>query len=238
MEKTSCYSITVKKFNVFCRHTDWLRQTQELYNEILGFYYELYLDTFIDSTPGAMEALRTLEKMTITGRDKQPVPNPLPWTKVPLYFRRAAINAAIAAARSYRTREAQNRRTQQFTESVTFYKGMYRDFNNKEITLKIWNGTAWKWTRIRLYGNSIPETGVMMSPSLVLKRNQTELHIPWKTSVEDGRTARERMNAKEKICAVVFLQSGCLHGLLHSGFGGKQRRNSLHQRRCRIQPPL
>ena len=32
MEKTSCYSITVKKFNVFCRHTDWLRQTQELYN--------------------------------------------------------------------------------------------------------------------------------------------------------------------------------------------------------------
>ena len=63
MEKTSCYSITVKKFNVFCRHTDWLRQTQELYNEILGFYYELYLDTFIDSTPGAMEALRTLEKI-------------------------------------------------------------------------------------------------------------------------------------------------------------------------------
>lgn len=133
MEKTSCYSITVKKFNVFCRHTDWLRQTQELYNEILGFYYELYLDTFIDSTPGAMEALRTLEKMTIIGRDKQPVPNPLPWTKVPLYFRRAAINAAIAAARSYRTREAQNRRTQQFTESVTFYKGMYRDFNNKRL---------------------------------------------------------------------------------------------------------
>ena len=155
MEKTSCYSITVKKFNVFCRHTDWLRQTQELYNEILGFYYELYLDTFIDSTPGAMEALRTLEKMTIIGRDKQPVPNPLPWTKVPLYFRRAAINAAIAAARSYRTREVQNRRTQQFTESVTFYKGMYRDFNEKEITLKIWNGTAWKWTRIRLYGNSM-----------------------------------------------------------------------------------
>ena len=210
MEKTSCYSITVKKFNVFCRHTDWLRQTQELYNEILGFYYELYLDMFIESTPGAMEALRTLEKMTIIGRDKQPVPNPLPWTKVPLYFRRAAINAAIAAARSYRTREAQNRRTQQFTESVTFYKGMYRDFNEKEITLKIWNGTAWKWTRIRLYGNSIPETGVMMSPSLVLKRNQTELHIPWKTPVEDGRTARERMDAKEKICAAVFCnQDAC-----------------------------
>ena len=56
MEKTSCYSITVKKFNVFCRHTDWLRQTQELYNEILGFYYELYLDTFIDSIPGVLEA--------------------------------------------------------------------------------------------------------------------------------------------------------------------------------------
>lgn len=49
-----------------------------------------------------------------------------------------------------------------------------------------------------------------MSPSLVLKRNQTEMHIPWKTPVEDGRTAKERMNAKEKICAVVFCnQDAC-----------------------------
>ena len=77
MEKTSCYSITVKKFNVFCRHTDWLRQTQELYNEILGFYYELYLDTFIDSTPGAMEALRTPvdELEMIVDKDMWPMPS-------------------------------------------------------------------------------------------------------------------------------------------------------------------
>lgn len=210
MDKSSCYSITVKKFNVFCRHTDWLLKTQKLYNEILGFYYDLYLDTFTESSLGAMEALRALEKLTIVGRDKQPVPRPLPWEKVPLYFRRAAINGAIAASRSYLGREGQQERTRQFTESVTFYKGMYRDFSEKEITLKIWNGTAWKWTRVRLHGNTLPETGSMMSPALILKKNQTELHVPWKTPVEDGRTARERIEANEKICAVVFCnQDAC-----------------------------
>ena len=101
MEKPQYYSITVKKMNILTRHSDWLVKTQELYNQILEFYYNLYLDTFQDGRPGSMEALRTLEKLTIPGRDRQPVQYPLPWQKVPLYFRRAAINSAIAAANSY-----------------------------------------------------------------------------------------------------------------------------------------
>ena len=101
MEKPQYYSITVKKMNILTRHSDWLVKTQELYNQILEFYYNLYLDTFQDGRPGSMEALRTLEKLTIPGRDRQPVQYPLPWQKVPLYFRRAAINSAIAAASSY-----------------------------------------------------------------------------------------------------------------------------------------
>ena len=44
MEKTGYYSVTVRKFNVLSRHTDWMRKTQELYNEIVYFYYSLYLD--------------------------------------------------------------------------------------------------------------------------------------------------------------------------------------------------
>ena len=59
--------------NILTRHSDWLVKTQELYNQILEFYYNLYLDTFQDGKPGSMEALRTLEKLTIAGRDRQPV---------------------------------------------------------------------------------------------------------------------------------------------------------------------
>ena len=88
MEKPQYYSITVKKMNILTRHSDWLVKTQELYNQILEFYYNLYLDTFQDGKPGSMEALRTLEKLTIAGRDRQPVKYPLPWAKVPLYFRK------------------------------------------------------------------------------------------------------------------------------------------------------
>ena len=105
MEKMPYYAITVRRYNILFRHTEWFHQTQDLYNEILLFYYQLYLETFPDEQPGTQEALRILEKLTIVGRDKQPVPNPIPWKKVPLYFRRAAINTATAAAKSYLARE-------------------------------------------------------------------------------------------------------------------------------------
>lgn len=210
MEKPQYYSITVKKMNILTRHTDWLIKTQELYNQILEFYYNLYLDTFQDGRPGSMEALRTLEKLTIAGRDRQPVKYPLPWQKVPLYFRRAAINSAIAAAGSYLSREKQQSRSTSFTESVTCYKGMYRDFEGNAITLKIWNGEKWIWHRVKLRDNTVPEEGQMLSPSIVLKKSEPELHIPWKTFVKDGRTARERMADGEKICAVTFTNQDAL----------------------------
>ena len=113
MEKNTYYSITVRKFSVLTTHLDWMKKTQELYNEILGFYYNLYLDMYSEtsvfdestgdfqkkngkSTPGSTEVMRELEKLTIMGREKKAVPYPLPWEKIPLYFRRAAINGAVS----------------------------------------------------------------------------------------------------------------------------------------------
>ena len=151
-----------------------------------------------------------LEKLTIVGRDKQPVPNPIPWKKVPLYFRRAAINTATAAAKSYLAREEQEQPTEAFTESVTFYKGMYRDFQQNTISLKLWDGEGWQWCRLRLRGNTVPVEGQMMSPALVLKKDRAELHIPWKIPVADGRGARERITAESKICSAVYkVQDAC-----------------------------
>ena len=240
MEKMPYYAITVRRYNVLFRYTEWFHQTQDLYNEILLFYYRLYLDFFSEKQPGALETLRTLEKMTIPGRDKQPVPYPLPWQKVPLYFRRAAINTATAAAKSYLSREQQEQPTETFTESVTFYKGMYRDFQENTISLKLWDGEAWQWSRLRLRGNTVPEAGQMMSPALVLKPDHAELHIPWKIPVADGRGARERLTAENKICSTVFTgQDACAvccildpSGKRESSFyikGGREYANASRQ---------
>lgn len=101
MQKFPYYAITVRRYNVLFRHTDWLKKTQELYNEILLFYYRLYLETFPDQQPGTQEALRILETLTIVGRDNSRFQPLFPGRRIPLYFRRAAINTATAAAKRY-----------------------------------------------------------------------------------------------------------------------------------------
>ena len=196
MQKFPYYAITVRRYNVLFRHTDWLKKTQE--------------------------ALRILEILTIVGRDKQPVPTPLPWKKIPLYFRRAAINTATAAAKSYLARVTQEHPTEKFTEFVTFYKGMYRDFQDNTNSLKLWNGENWQWSRLRLRGNTVPEAGQMMSPALILTKDRAELHIPWKLPVFDGRSARERITAEENICSVIFTgQDTCAVCCILNADGGR-----------------
>ena len=53
---------------------------------------------------GKQKLLRALEQLSIVGRDKRPAEQPLPFKGVPLYFRRAAINAAVNLER--KTRES------------------------------------------------------------------------------------------------------------------------------------
>ena len=40
----SGYSITTWRLHLWCRHPEWLRTTQEFYNRIAEFYYNLLLD--------------------------------------------------------------------------------------------------------------------------------------------------------------------------------------------------
>ena len=124
MEKTTYYAVTTKKFVLRCIHKEWLERTADLYNQVLLFYYQLYLEQPELHQAGNQRAMRGLEQLTIAGRDKKEVPFPLPWEKIPLYFRRAAINAAIAAGKSYLARDRQWKQTERFAASVTFYKGM------------------------------------------------------------------------------------------------------------------
>lgn len=88
----SGYSITTWRLHLWCRHPEWLRTTQEFYNRIAEFYYNLLLDHTDLWEMGSQQTLRELEIMSIPGRGGRIPSDPLPWQKVPLYFRRAAAN--------------------------------------------------------------------------------------------------------------------------------------------------
>mgnify|MGYP000099201695 CR=1 FL=1 len=93
---------------------------------------------------------------------------------------------------------------------VTFFKGMYSDLTDRSICLKLWNGEKWIWTDCNLKGRSFPQDGQLMSPTLVKEGRRYLLNIPVKQENSDARTAKERMAAGEKICAVTFTNQDAL----------------------------
>lgn len=179
-------------------------QTQLLYNELLSFYYHLYFEYAELAEIPKSRLLREMEKLTIPGRDGQEPPKPLPYTKIPLYFRRAAINGAIY---SMKTEDSTgNFRKKDFTSPVVYYKGMYREFSPEKISVKLWNGVSWKWYSFYIKGRPWPVEGRQMSPSVVL--NPTErypmLHVPVECTTPDVRKIREKFQDDAEICAVCF----------------------------------
>lgn len=202
MENNNCYSITTKRFVLYCNNRKWLENTQSFYNDIVFFYYQLFLNDREIQSMSRQNALRAMEQLTVLGKSKIPVPYPLPWEKVPLYFRRAAINASMAAAKSHLAME--NKQAGSFRNAVTYYKGMYRDFTQENITLKVWDGIRWRWMRCRLSGNQLPEKSQIMSPSVVIRKKQIFFDIPIKTAVSDGRKAENRIAEGTKLCCLQF----------------------------------
>ena len=192
----SGYSITTWRLHLWCRHPEWLRTTQEFYNRIAEFYYNLLLDHTDLWEMGSQQTLRELEIMSSSGRGGRIPSDPLPWQKVPLYFRRAAANEGIASAKSYLSRFAQDEkigRAEKLNAAVTYYKGMYQDFSAKEITLRVWTGDTWTWLHCRLSGRDFPENARLMSPSVVFEYKYDMLHVPVRQNNENTATVRQRM---------------------------------------------
>lgn len=244
MEEKSYYSIITRKFTLRCNHYELLRITQERYNEVLLFYYQLYLTQESLWKQNKQEVLRSLEKLTIPGRDKLPVPYPLSGEKVPLYLRRAAINAAVAAAKGYLTREEQGKKEQQtecFHNAVTYYKGMYRNFTEKGIDLKVWDRQHWRFIHCRLSNNSFAASEEVMSPIVVLKEhNKTmSLHVPVRKLVPCRGKGKDILKEGERLCCVQFTNEDALAvGIIFSEDGEQKkifflRGGKEYQDRCR-----
>ena len=214
------YAITTYKIQLNYKHLDWFKQTQSLFDAVLAFYYKL-----LEKQPETLELsnqnlLRHLELQTIKQRDGTKPEIPLPFEKIPLYFRRAAINAAISMYRSYMgklknwaEKQIKNEKPsppKRLHMSMLYYKGMYKDFDEKSILLKLYTGRAWAWVKHRYTGRPFPENAELMSPTVVIKKKKVMLHIPVKEIVEDGRTAKERVKQHESFVAVALTTSDSL----------------------------
>ena len=257
------YAITTYKIQLNYKHLDWFKKTQSLFDAVLAFYYEL-----LERQPEALSLtnqnlLRHLELQTIKQRDGTPPETPLPFERIPLYFRRAAINAAISMYRSYMSKlrdwetsmengklKMENERPESQSDSdsnqigqadlhhnlplstfnlppesakkgrpsrpknlhmsMLYYKGMYKDFDEKSILLKLYTGKAWSWVKHRYTGRPFPENAERMSPTIVIKKKKVMLHIPVKEVVEDSRTAKERVKQNESFVAVALTGSDTL----------------------------
>lgn len=212
MEKIG-YATTTYKLNLECKHRDWLEKTKDSFNEVLGFYYGLLIKHPELWELGGQKTMRELEILSVPVRNKEKPMEPIPVDLVPVYFRRAAISLAFGMFHSYLSKLKQWEKDQKgfkpqmashFDASPLYYKGMYKDFEEKTVMLKLFTGSSWTWIKAKLRGRPIPKDGIKLSPTIVLTQKKVKLHVPVKVEVKDIRKARERIEAEEKVCGITF----------------------------------
>lgn len=212
MSKKPGYRTITYRFRLYCEHMHWLKETKQMYNRVLAFYYDVIRrEPAIWDVP-KLKMMRQLELLTVGARedDAGETKYPIPFEKVPLYLRRAAINDAIRLQGSFRAGEEKGANmAENFDASPIYYKGMYKEFTSTGVRLKLFNGDKWVWEdcTIDTCGRTMPAEEQMMSPIIVLNKGRAMLHVPVKEEVEDVRTVKERLGGEEKLCAAYFPNS-------------------------------
>lgn len=207
MSAAQGYSITTYRFRLRCGHPEWLTRTRELYDGIMKFYYDILLSHEELWEMNSQETLRSLEYLSLPGKEKRRPQTPLPWEDVPPYFRRAAVNAGIAAARSFLARRNSFRGempAREFHAPAVYYSRMYRDFSSDHITLRVWDGETWRWMGCRLSGRDFPPGAGILSPSVTEDGSFFMLHVPVREPVEDTSPVRERLREGGNVCGLQF----------------------------------
>lgn len=125
---------------------DWLVETKNMYNKVLAFYYDvLGWELELWNTP-KLKMVRQLELLTVGAREdlEEDVKYPIPFGKVPLYFRWAAINHTIRLQVSFCTgADKGTNMAEDFDVSPIYYKGIYKEFTSTSVRLKVFNGGKW-----------------------------------------------------------------------------------------------
>ncbi len=206
----------------------WHTETKALYNQVIAFYFELY-----QAHPGLLgldqqTALLQVEKLTHR-TDRNPTPLwPLDETvkaDIPAMLRRAAINAARGAFKSFHSNycrwqkqkdkfEAKGKRFHHrppvpprvFNFNMPFYKGMFKDRTDTGVMVRLYRGTSWQWVKLRLAKRTepIPAEWEAGCPVLVKRRGRFRLHTPLEKKFEKPAKAVEQVatNPQLRVCAI------------------------------------
>lgn len=212
-KKAGSYTTTYKT-RFYTDQMEYLKQTQEIYNEIIKKYYELIFKypEFLELSK--QKCLRELEKLTIIGITGERPPEYFE-QNVPAELRRAAINQAIGLAKSYlellkmseeNERIKEPNKAKKFNCSVTFYKGTYKNIEmNGKVNIKLFDGEKWCWFDAKFKDWCFPEDAQILSPTLVIKKDYVMAHIPVKRKIEDITPIKERMKDKNvRVCGIAF----------------------------------
>lgn len=199
-KKQTGHSILTYRVRLYDRHFAWLSITKELYDRVVKHFFDVLKkeETLLEQSDFLL--LRTLEIKCI-GTKEMKAENKLPdyplvdFPKIPLYFRRSAINTAIDLAR---------KSAETVKPNMVFYKGMYKEFNQRSIDLKLFNGERWVWVTYPFAGREFPEAAEKLSPMLVLDKKTAWLEVPVSFEIDDIRTVKERMEKEERVCALSF----------------------------------
>lgn len=240
-KKQTGHSILTYRVRLYDRHFAWLEATKKLYDRVVKHFFDVLSKEEALLEQSDFWLLRALEIKCIGTKEMKAAgvkpEYPLDdFPKVPLYFRRSAINTAIDLAR---------KKAETMNPNMVLYKGMYQEFNNKTIDLKLFNGEKWVWVTYPFTGREFPEGAERLSPMLVLKKKTAWLEVPLSFEVEDVRTVKERMEEEEKICAVSFPDNDALavavvldregQELTHAFFrGGNQKEEQRRRILARI----
>jgi len=204
--KQTGHVITTYRVRLYDRHFNWLMETRKLYSQVVEHFF-LVLQKEADLLKQSdFLLLRAVEECCI-GTKKMKAEGILPkyplneTPKIPLYFRRSAINAAIDLARKGAGR---------IEPVMVLYKGMYQNFTDNSIELKLFNGEKWVWVKYPFNGRAFPPEATRLSPRLFVEKKDVWLEVPLSFDVEDTRTVKERMRTEERICAVALPDNATL----------------------------
>jgi len=207
------------------KHCAWFAANQSLFNQVASFYFDVIQAHVKIVDLSNKEALTALEKLThITESNPHPI---MPLSDIqediPAMFRRAAINAALGAARSFysnltkwrKRKEKAEAKGKKFTErpsvpprtwnkSATLYAGMWKERGGSSIMIKVWTGSMWSWIRVRIIGREMPEGFDLCSPQLVHRGGRWYLHTPVEKKIKNPVKIEKQIktNSDTRICSI------------------------------------
>jgi len=158
LEEKKGYSIITYRLRFYDKNLNWLWETKvlyNLYNKVVKHFDNLLKDFPEMLTLNNHYLMRELEIMTIGTKEMkkagQEAPYPLlNFPIIPLYFRRAAISIM----KSYQMQKEKaiiqlNKKKESFilpvgaeifSASPVYYKGMYKEWKENSIMLKVYSG--------------------------------------------------------------------------------------------------